>query len=201
MPKNDLLFTRLEQATNAERKAICDILGLEIKYINDIEKISKELRSVSGHSIVNTFRDAHGLKYIEMLKETYRAILICVNKNPKITYLEKENISKANEYDLENEIEKLIQDFIQQKYKRNSKNISKELSKEIISCGKTCTSSEVIFGGGGVGLMARFISLPVSIGLGTVQALTTPTYRKTFQVIIKLIDIKRRFKAEQKLKD
>ena len=115
MPKNDLIFKRLEQATEAERKAICEILGLKSEYTNNIGKISKELRSVSGHSIMNTirgivniFQDPHNLKYIEILKDTYLGIENWVDKELKVSYSKKEfNKDTANEYELENEIEKL----------------------------------------------------------------------------------------------
>ena len=97
--------------------------------------------------------------------------------------------------------EKLIKEIAKNICKINPSTASTELRKEIISCGKASTNTEAIVGGGGLGIVSRLISLPVSIGVGTVQAFTTPTYRKTYQVVIKLIDIKRRVRTEEKLKD
>ena len=202
MPKNDLIFKRLKQATNKEREVICEILGLDTKYNEDITRISKEFRSISGHTIANTFRDPHALKYIEILKDTYFGIENWIDKELKSTYSkEKFDKNKATEFELENEIERLINEVIKNICNIDPTKVSEKLSKEIIACGKASAGTEAIIGGGGLGLVARLISLPVSVGVGTVQALTTPTYRKTYQVTLKLIDIKRRVRAERKLKD
>jgi len=202
MPKNDLIFKRLQQATEKERKAICDILGLDSKYHDNIEEISKEFRSTSGHTIANTFRDPHALKYIDILKDTYFGIETWIDKELKKNYSKKGfNKDKATEYELENEIEKLITAVIENICNIDPNSVSDKLKKEIVACGKAFTGIEAIVGGGGLGLVAKLISLPVSVGVGTVQALTTPTYRKTYLVTLKLIDIKRRIEAEEKLKD
>ena len=202
MPKNDLVFKRLRQATAMERKVICKILGLDSSHHDDIEEISKKFRSISGHTIANTFRDPHALKYIEILKDTYFGIENWIDKELSKTYTKKEfNKDNATEYELENEIERLINEVIKNICNIDSTNVSGKLKKEIIACGKASTGTEAIVGGGGLGLVAKLISLPVSIGVGTAQALTTPTYRKTYQVALKLIDIKRRVRAEEKLKD
>jgi hypothetical protein len=202
MPKNDLIFKRLKQGTNKEREAICNILGLDSKYYDDISEISKEFRSISGHTIANTFRDSHALEYIKILKDTYFGIETWIDKELKKNYSKKGfNKDKATEYELENEIDKLITSVIKNICNIDPISVSERLKKEIIACGKADTRTEAIVGGGGLGLVAKLISLPVSIGVGTVQALTTPTYRKTYLVTLKLIDIKRRVRAEEKLKD
>lgn len=202
MPKNDLIFKRLEQATESERKVISEILGLNHKYENNIEKISIKFRSVSGHSIANTFRDPHELKYVEILNGTYFGIENWIDKELKTTYSKKEfNKDNATEYELENEIEILINQVVENICKINPDNVSEHLRKEIVSCGKADTATDMIAGGGALGIVSRIISLPVSVGVATVQAFSTPTYRKTYQVVLKLIDIKRRIRAEEKLKD
>ena len=202
MPKNDLIFKRLRQATTIERKVICEILGLDSNHHDNIEEMSKKFRSTSGHTIANTFRDPHALKYIEILKDTYFGIENWIDKDLRKTYAKKEfNKDKATEYELENEIERLINEVIKNICNIDPTSVSEKLKKEIIACGKADTRTEAILGGGGFGLVARLISLPVSIGVGTVQVFTTPTYRKTYQVALKLIDIKRRVRAEEKLKD
>ena len=109
MPKNDLIFKRLRQATNKEREVICEILGLDSKHHDYITKISKEFRSISGHTVANTFRDPHALRYIKILNDTYFGIENWIDKELKSTY-SKEGFDKdkATEYELENEIERLI---------------------------------------------------------------------------------------------
>ena len=202
MPKNDLIFKRLKQATSKERETICNILGLDSKYHDDITEISKEFRSTSGHTIANRFRDPHALEYIEILKDTYFGIENWIDKELKKNYSKKGfNKDKATEYELENEIEKLVTEVIKNICNIDPMSVSERLKKEIIACGKANTTTEAIVGGGSLGLVARLISLPVSIGVGTIQTLTTPTYRKTYLVTLKLIDIKRRIKAEKKFKD
>jgi len=202
MPKNDTIFKRLKQATEAERKSICEILDLEDKYKNNIDEISKEFRSVSGNSIANTLRDEQALEYIEILKDTYFGLETGIDKKLKKLYF-KNNFDKnvATEYELENEIKILINKVSQSIHETNPNNVSEILRKEIISCGKTDSGVEAVLGGGGLGIVARLISLPISIGVTAVQTVSTPTYRKTYQVVLKLIHVKQRIRAEEKLKD
>ena len=71
MPRGNTIFKRLNQSTKIERREICDILEIERRYINSIDEISKEFRSVSRHTVANTFRHAHALEYITILQDCY----------------------------------------------------------------------------------------------------------------------------------
>ena len=181
MPKNDTIFKRLEQATETERKEICNILGLNKNYINNIDEISAEFRSVSGHTIANRFRDKHSLEYKFILKDTYCG-------------LHNNDISKVSEIELETKVESIMDKLYQNNKTENFRDI-------LISKGQQSSITDIVLGGGGVGLFAKFITLPVAIGATVGQAISAPTYRKTFQVVAKLIQIKKRIKVEQQLKD
>jgi len=194
MPKNDTIFQRLEQATEVEILEICNILELDSKYVNDVDKISKEFRSVSGHSIANTFRDAHALEYKDILSDIYCGIkshLDCKDFTVK----------EASEIALEDRVNLILKTMIEKYKDKNLETADKELKNQLISDGNRTTKMEGILGGGGIGLFARLISLPVAIVATTGQYISNPTYKKTFQVVAILIQIKNRLEAEQKLKD
>lgn len=202
MPKNDTIFKRLEQATEAERVVICNTLGLDKKYVNDMDKISKKFRSVSGHTIANTFRDVYALEYISILRDTYNGINSFGEKKLKDGYSPKNfDMIKATEEELESEISTLTKTIYQNLKKNNPKKTHEYFLKEIKDCGKNSSGVESVLGGGVVGILSRLISLPVAGGVTVTQILSTPTYRKTFVVVLQLIQIKNRFEVEQKLKD
>lgn len=201
MPKNDMIFQRLSLATGLELVEICKTLGLDAKYKNDFEKISSEFRSVSGHTVANAFRDAHALEYKSILWDTYHGIKFFSGKELRDDYLSKDfNMDEVTCEELENEIRILSRNIYQNLKKQND--ISYEdFTKKIKGCGKYASNTEIIVGGGGLGLFARLISLPVAAAVTTAQIFSTPTYRKTFIVVIQLIQIKNRVEVEQKLKE
>jgi len=188
MPKNDTIFKRLEQATEIEKKEICKILKIDTNDSNDIEKISAEFRSVSGHTVANIFRDPHAYEYINILKDTWNGIKDSKYFNPKI------DLSK--EMSLEKRLEIVFDSILK------NTNDTKEFRKEIISQGSSSTFSDVIVGpAGAAGLLTKFISLPVTAITTVAGSVTAPSYKKSFLVVVKLIEIKRRLRAEEKLKD
>jgi len=188
MPKNDTIFKRLEQSTQAERKSICEILKLDDKYTNNIEKISAEFRSVSGHTVANVFRDPHEYKYLDILKDTWSGVKNSNYFNPKVD-LSKEML-------LENRLEVVFDSIL-----KNTKN-TKKFKDEISSCGSIYTVTDVVVGPAGVaGVLTKLISLPITVATTVVGSVTAPSYRKSFFVVVKLIEIKRRLRAEEKLKD
>lgn len=188
MPKNDTIFKRLESATEVERKEICKILKMDTNNSNDIEKISAEFRSVSGHTIGNLLRDSHDYEYIDILRTTWIAVKDSKYFNPKINFSEERS--------LENKLEIVFNSIL-----KNTKD-SKKLKEEIISLGKMYTFADVLVGSTGViGIFAKFISLPLAVTTTVAGSLTAPSYSKSFLVVAKLIDIKRRLRAEEKLKD
>lgn len=187
MPKNDTIFKRLEQATEIERKAICEILKLDNNNSNNIEKISAEFRSVSGHTVANIFREPHSYEYLNILKDTWNGVKNSNHFNPKIDL--------RQEMSLENRLEIVFDSILK------NTNIE-EFRKEITSLGSSYTVKDVIVGPAGIaGLATKLISLPVTIATTAVGTVTAPSYKKSFLVVVKLIEIKRRLKAEEKLKD
>ena len=185
MPKNDTIFKRLEQATEIEKKEICKILKIDT---NDIEKISAEFRSVSGHTVANIFRDPHAYEYLNILKDTWNGVKDSKYFNPKIDL--------SQEMSLEKRLEIVFDSIL-----KNTNN-TEEFRKEIISQGSMYTIKDVIIGpAGAAGLLTKFISLPVTAITTVAGSVTAPSYSKSFLVVVKLIEIKRRLIAEEKLKD
>ena len=185
MPKNDTIFKRLESATEIERKEICEILKMDTNDSKDIEKISAEFRSVSGHTIGNLLRDSHDYEYIDILITTWNGVKDSKYFNPKIDFSEEKSI--------ENRLEIVFNSIL-----KNSKNLKEELT----SLGKMYTCKDVLIGSTGViGIFAKFISFPLAVTTTVAGSLTAPSYPKSFLVVAKLIDIKRRLRAEEKLKD
>lgn len=188
MPKNDTIFKRLERATEVEKKAICDLLKLDNNDSNNIEKISAEFRSVSGHTVANVFRDPHAYEYLNILKDTWNGVKDSKYFNPKIDL--------SQEMSLENRLEVVFDSIL-----KNTNSIE-EFRKEITSLGSIYTVTDVIVGPAGVaGILTKLISLPVTVVTTVAGSVTAPSYKKSFLVVIKLIEIKRRLKAEEKLKD
>lgn len=205
MPKNDIIFQRLQQATETERQVICDILDIKKKFVNDIEKISKDFRSISGHTVANKFRDAHGLEYKTILIDTFNGLYIQTAKDLNDDFFEKkystEYREKATIQELENDINCLVGIIYENLKKKHPNTAQEEFVEKIKSAGRFTSRMEGLVGGGGLGLFARLISLPVAAVVTTAQALSTPTYSKTYIVVVQLIQIKNRIDAEQKLKD
>jgi len=187
MPKNDTIFKRLERATEVEKKAICEILKLDNNDSNNIEKISAEFRSVSGHTVANVFRNPHAYEYLNILKDTWNGVKNSKHFNPKIDL--------SQEMSLENRLEVVFDSIL--------KNTSiEEFRKEITSLGSMYTVTDVIVGpAGAAGILTKLISVPVTVVTTVAGSVTAPSYKKSFLVVIKLIEIKRRLKAEEKLKD
>ena len=189
MPKNDTIFKRLEQATEVEREEICKILKLDTNRSNDIEKISAEFRSVSGHTVGNLLRsNVHDYEYLDILKDTWNGVKNSKYFNPKIDLTEEQSI--------ENRLEIVFNSIL-----KNTKN-SKKVKEEISYLGKQYTFIDVAIGPAGAsGLLVKFISAPIAIVTTVVSSVTAPSYSKSFLVVAKLIDIKRRLRAEELLKD
>lgn len=214
MPKNDTIFKRLEQATDAERKSICEILKLDNNYSNNLEKISAEFRSVSGHTVANIFRDPHAYEYLDILKDTWNGV--------KDSKKEFSKLDLSEEILLENNLEITLDSILK------NTNSPKKFKEQIASLGNNYTAKDAIIGGGTglgagsgigaagvaasglitsflpaiiVGIGARLISAPLALSAGVVGLVTVPSYKKSFLIVVKLIEIKKRLRAEEKLKD
>lgn len=76
MPVGDILFRRLDHATEADIVFLCECLGVAHSgdRAADAIALSRALRSATGHSIVNLTREAHGLAYRQVLLEVAGAM-------------------------------------------------------------------------------------------------------------------------------
>lgn len=206
MPKNDTIFKRLELATDLERMGICKTLGIDTKYKDDYEKISSVFRSVSGHTAANTFRDAHALEYKTILIDTFDGLYINTAKDLKDDYFKEKNTPKYKEkatiQQLENNIDCLASIIYENLRRKYPDNVQDKFVEEIKSAGQFSSGANAVLGSGGmIALAAKFISLPVAITSTVVGVFTAPTYRKTYAVVLRLIEIQKRINIEQKLKD
>jgi hypothetical protein len=71
MPAGDVIFERLQAATDAELAAIARALDETLGEVRaeNIDMLSRELRSDAGSAIANRFRHDHDLPYLEILHD------------------------------------------------------------------------------------------------------------------------------------
>jgi hypothetical protein len=135
------------------------------------------------------------LEYKFILKDTYKGLSETIDKSKKF------NSNNASEEELEDKVKFIMESIYQDLKEKDSKIVVEEFRKKLISEGKVWSGIEVVLGGGGASLLAKLATLPIAIGVTVGQAVSTPTYRKTFQVVAKLIQIKKRVEIEEKIKE
>ncbi len=114
MPSNDTIFNRLQLATETELGEICK--ALKIDYTKNLNQISKEYRSASGHFMANLFRDSDELPYKRIL------IDVADKLKPGFGWTD----FGMDDYNTEEKIEETILEYVNNKVEEEFKKLSKE---------------------------------------------------------------------------
>jgi len=118
---NDIIFQRLEIATEAEIRKICEALKVEYFPSIPIGYLSKEYRQAAGHSMANLTRSSHSLPYKRIL------IDIADKLKPGIGWT---NFKMDDEY-TEEEIENKIFEFMTIRFEEQFQKLPEKDKREV----------------------------------------------------------------------
>lgn len=118
---NDIIFQRLEIATESEIRELCE--ALKIVYFSGIPigYISKEYRKAAGHSMVNIARSSHELPYKRIL------IDVADKLKPGMKWTEFKMDDAFSEIEIEDDILK----FVAVRFEKQFQKLSTKKKKEV----------------------------------------------------------------------
>jgi len=118
---NDIIFQRLEIATESEIRELCEALKVEYFPSIPVGYLSKEYRQAAGHSMANVTRSAHSLPYKRIL------IDVADKLKPGIGWTN----FKMDDHFTEEEIEDKIFKFITYRFEKQFQKLSKKDKRKV----------------------------------------------------------------------
>jgi hypothetical protein len=145
MPQHDRLFQLLSQMETLELEQSWSSLkkGGDSSFSNfsrqeKINLISKELRSVSGHSLVNVFRDEHAMPWKQILIDTADKL------KPGLGWTYHTLNDKSTEEEIEKKILIYLDDMIKSSWEKSSQADKDTLSNSLTTVLQQAAEQEAI---------------------------------------------------------
>lgn len=216
MPRNDLLWQRLESARLTELHRLAEIVGVPASrqkvHAVLVEELSRDLRSAAAHSLLNCFRYPHDFPYKQIL------IDVADKMAPGWTPLAWTNYTLGDnhtELEIEETIWRFYEDKVNEKIKGMSAEAREELRQQIekdLAASGYSSSLFAHIGGLGCGVagavgrrsavaLLGFSSVIFSLVYGSVLVwwVGSTAYRKTVPAVLHLIQIRKLREIEDAL--
>jgi hypothetical protein len=203
MPAGDLVFQRLESATDAEMRAMAIALREEKNFLKEhtrpekVDFLSRWLRADAGSAPRNLFRSDHELPYFKVLEDVVeKAVDAAKWKSPKL----EESLSAER---IENYIVRAFSFAVTgTPAPAAAERARKEAEEELFATvdrpsQESSPSLGKLLAGAGAGALVGVIG--VGIGLGALW-LVGPAPRRTIPAVLVLIHIAHRIRVEATLR-
>lgn len=201
MPRNDVLWKRLETARTEELNSLADVVGLDHRGKSRnmlVEGLSAGIRKAAGHSIRNLFRGPHDFSYKQLLIDV--ADKMAPGYTP-LSWTPFKLSDKHCELDIEECIWELYQKAVGKQVDGMSEQDRQALQEKAVidlkERGFTGEMIEVAVTSAIVLPLARLLIVPLAVS----QFFMKTNYRKTIPAAIQLIQIRKRAELEKEPAD